>query len=179
MESKNIYLNNSSFMKTFLLLTALLTFNASFAQTSFISRKNGPLEFVELDHGLAHVVKGQEEKLKNSPTGTHSWLDDFEITQVTDSIQATPKANFGVVYMIKAKDTADIKVEIEWIYPAKITNEKGEKFKSIKYSTTRPTNVPSASSYSLDAPYELVKGNWTMNIYIENKKVYSKTFFLY
>jgi len=43
----------------------------------------------------------------------------------------------------------------------------------------RPTNTPSASSYSLDEPYEMVKGDWKMNIYIENKRVCSKVFVLY
>ena len=162
---------------SFFLLLILIVTN-SFAQTIVKSKKNGPLEFVELDHGIAQVVKGTVEKQANSPTGTRGWLEDFAIIKVTDSIEIIPKANFGVVYMVKAKDTVDIEVVIEWIYPGTVTNEKGAKFKSIKYSTTRPTNIPSASSYSLDAPYEMIKGNWEMNIYLEKKKVYTKTFFL-
>jgi hypothetical protein len=90
-----------------------------------------------------------------------------------------PKANFGVVYIVNGRDKINIDVVIEWIFPEKITNDKGEKFKSIKYTTKRPTNIPSASSYSLDEPYEMVKGDWKMNIYIENKRVCSRTFVLY
>ena len=153
--------------------------NPSFAQTTIVSKTKGTLEFIELDYGVAQVVDSITEILKNTPTGTHGWLKDFAISKVSDSIQVLPNAKFGVVYWVKAKDTVDINVVIEWVYPKKIINEKGEKFKSIKYSTTRPTNIPSASSYSLDAPYEMVKGDWQMNIYIENKKVYSKTFVLY
>jgi hypothetical protein len=166
-------------MKLVILLTSLLFINPSFAQTTVVSKTNGLLEFNELDHGLAEVVDGTTEIFKKSPTGTHGWLKDFVITEVTDSIHAVSKANFGVVYMIKAKDTVDINVDIEWIYPKKITNEKGEKFKSIKYTTKRPTNIPSAPSYSLDAPYEMVKGNWKMNIYLEGKLMYTRTFFLF
>jgi hypothetical protein len=166
-------------MKIITLLLAMLIGSNAFAQTSVSSKKNSVLEFVELDHGLANVVRERVEKLDNTPTGTHGWLKDFVITNVTDSIEILPKANFGVVYMVKAKDTVDIDVIIEWIYPEKITNEKGEKFKSVKYTTKRPTNIPSASSYSLDAPYEMVKGNWELNIYLEKKKVYTRTFFLY
>ena len=162
-----------------MLLSTVLLISASFAQTTVVSKAHGLLEFVELDHGLADVVDGSVEKLRTSPTGSHGWLKDFEITKVTDSIHAILKANFGVVYMVKARDTVDINVVIEWIYPETIINEKGGKFKSIKYITKRPTNIPSASSYSLDAPYELAKGNWEMNIYLENKLMYSKTFFLY
>jgi hypothetical protein len=121
---------------------------------------------------------GEPKKLA-IPTGTHTWLKDFEIINKSDSIQVLPKANFGVVYIVSAKDTVDIEVVIEWIYPEKITNDKGEKFRSIKYRTKRPTNIPSASSYSLDELYEMVKGDWKMNIYIENKKVCSRIFVLY
>lgn len=131
-----------------------------------------------MDHGLAQVVGGQVLESKKSPTGTRGWLDDFTIIDVTDTILIAPKANFGVVYIINATDTVDITVDIEWVYPEKITNEKGEKFKSFRYSTQRPTNTPSASSYSLDAPYEMVKGDWTMNIFVEKKKLFSRTFFL-
>ena len=166
-------------MKVISTLLTLFFFQTAFSQTTISSKTHGILEFKELDYGLAKVKDGTTEKLNSSPTGTHGWLEDFEIINTTDSIQALPKANFGVVYIVNAKDTVDIDVVIEWIYPEKITNEKGEKFKSIKYTTKRPTNIPSASSYSLDAPYETIKGDWKMNIYIDNKRVCSKTFVLY
>jgi len=166
-------------MKIVFTFLTLLIFQTTFSQTTVRSKSFGTLEFKELDYGLAKVKGGTTEKLSNSPTGNHGWLEDFEIINKTDSIQALPKANFGVVYIVNAKDTVDIDVVIEWIYPKKITNDKGEKFKSIKYTTKRPTNIPSASSYSLDESYEMVKGNWEMNIYIENKRVCNRTFVLY
>lgn len=166
-------------MKIIVTLAACLFFNSVIAQTTVESKRYGTLQFVELDHGLAKVVGREVEASDKTPTGTHGWLEDFVIVDVTDSIRVLPQANFGVVYMVKAIDTVEIDVDIEWIYPEKITNEKGKGFTSIKYTTKRPTNIPSASSYNLDAPYEMVRGNWAMNIYLENKKVYSKTFFLY
>jgi hypothetical protein len=166
-------------MRKTIFLAALLWVISSHAQTSIISKSFGPLKFIELDHGLASVVEDVEQKTTNSPTGTHGWLKDLVIVKVTDSIQVVKKANFGVVYQINSKDTVDIDVKIEWIYPLEIINEKGQKFKSIKYSTSRPTNTPSASSYSLDELYEMVKGNWLLNIYIEDKKVFSRSFVLY
>jgi hypothetical protein len=166
-------------MKYLSLFIAFIVTFPAFSQTIVDSRRYGPLQFNELEFGLANVKGRVTEKLSNSPTGTHGWLDDFEIIQKTDSIRVLPKANFGVVYIVNSKDTVDIEVVIEWIYPKKITNDKGEKFKSIKYSTRRPTNIPSASSYSLDEPYEMVKGKWKMNIYIGEKRVCSRTFVLY
>ena len=166
-------------MKIMVLLCSMLMVNISYAQTIVQSKAHGSLSFIELEYGQAKVVAGTTEKQENSPTGTRGWLEDFQIIRQTDSIQIALKANFGVVYMVKAKDSVEIDIDIEWIYPEKIKNDKGEKFKSIRYNTKRPTNIPSASSYSLDAPYEMIKGNWKMNIYMENKKVYTKTFVLY
>lgn len=162
----------------FVLSTCLLCISAS-AQTTIVSKTAGLLEFVELEYGIGQKVDGIIVNDKNSPTGTRGWLEDYVITKVTDSVPMVRKANFGTVYMVKAKDTVDIDVQIEWIYPEKITNEKGEKFKSIKYTTQRPTNIPSGSSYNLDEPYEMVKGKWTMNLYVENKKMYTRSFVLY
>jgi len=166
-------------MKIIFTFLTLFIFQTTFSQTTVDSKLYGALKFQQLDYGLAKVKDRTTEKLSTSPTGSHGWLKDFEIINKTDSIENLPKANFGVVYIVNAKDTVDIDVVIEWIYPKKITNDKGEKFKSIKYTTKRPTNIPSASSYSLDEPYEMVKGNWEMNIYIENKRVFNKTFTLY
>ncbi|CAD0006396.1 DUF3859 domain-containing protein [Flavobacterium salmonis] len=166
-------------MKIVYTLFSFFILQTIISQTTVKSKTYGNLDFKELDYGQANVKGRKTEELKNSPTGTRGWLQDFEIIKKTDSIEAVKKANFGVVYMVTAKDTVDINIDIEWIYPEKITNDKGEKFKSIRYTTKRPTNIPSASSYSLDEPYELIKGNWQMNIFIENKRVYSKTFVLY
>jgi hypothetical protein len=67
----------------------------------------------------------------------------------------------------------------EWIYRKSIQKEKGDKFKSIRYITKGPINTPFASSYSMDAPYEMVVGPWMVNLYIEDKLVYSRPFYLY
>lgn len=166
-------------MKIIYTLLSFFILQTIFSQAIIKSKSYGTLELKELDYGLAKVEDGITEQVNNTPTGTHGWLKDFAMIKTTDSIKVVKKANFGVVYIVKAKDTVDLAIDIEWIYPEKIINSKGEKFKSIKYTTQRPTNIPSASSYSLDEPYELVKGKWEMNLYIENKRVYSKTFILY
>ncbi len=165
-------------MKLLFFLALCLTMSFSFAQTTVVTKQYGTLEFTELDHGIASKVEGTTEAAK-TPSGTHGWLADFVITDVTDSIPLIHKKTFGVVYIMGAKDAMDVGVDIEWIYPQKIKNDKGEKFKSIRYSTRRPTNIPSASSYSLDQDYEMVKGKWVLNIYVEDKKVFSRAFILY
>lgn len=165
-------------MKLTLFIIALFSSINLFAQNTISSKKNGTLTYEMMSYGIMNAVEGTVEKSK-TPTGTHGWLADLGLQKETDSIPIKPKQNFGIIYIVKAKDTTDIEIDIEWIYPAKIVNEQGESFKSIRYPTKRPTNTPSGSSYSLDAPYEMVKGKWTINIYVENKKVGTKSFIVY
>lgn len=160
----------------YLFLLALLISQAGFSQKT---GKYGDLKFEEINYGRVVTKNGTIRETKDSPTGKHRWGDNLKLIRTTDSIPIFKNAAFGVIYNIKAKDTIDIDVDVEWIFPKTITNDKGQQFKSIRYTTKRPTNILSASSYTLEERYEMIKGNWILNIYIENKQVYSKTFVLF
>jgi hypothetical protein len=150
-----------------------------FAIVNSYSQNSKAIEFVEINYGMVKVSRERTEIQANSPTGSRGILESFEFINITDSVPAVLKNNFGIEYMLKATDSTEIDVTIEWIYPEKIINTEGKKFKTIKYTTQRYTNEPTFSSYSLDEPYELVKGKWKMNIYAYNKLLYSKTFILF
>jgi hypothetical protein len=166
-------------MRIAFLVISILCSVQLFAQKTFDSKKYGTLKFTVLYYGITKGFGGQDDQMAGTPTGTHRWLDDLDLIKKTDSIPMELKQSFGLIYQVEAKDTFDMDVDIEWIYPKKITNEKGEEFKSIRYTSKRPTNIPSGSNYSLNAPYEMVKGKWTVNIYIDDKKMTSKTFIVY
>lgn len=160
-------------------MKSLLFIVSFFSLVSINAQKNKTVEFVEINHGMLKVGGEKTQVLANSPTGSRGLLETFEFIKVTDSVPAVLKNNFGIEYMLKTPDSTDIDVTIEWIYPEKIENNEGKKFKSIKYTTQRYTNEPTLSSYSLDEPYEVVKGTWTMRIYAYSKLLYTKSFVLY
>ena len=85
----------------------------AFAQTTVRSKKFGDLIFQELAYGIANTTRERDEIQKNSPTGNRGWLKDYELIEQTDSVEMAPKVNFGVVYQVDARDTVDIKVDIE------------------------------------------------------------------
>jgi Domain of unknown function (DUF3859) len=171
--NKMILLKQIKRMKIFFLILSLFVFLNGHSQS------NKAVEFVEINHGMVKVSRERTEIQINSPTGSRGILESFEFIKITDSVPAILKNNFGIEYMLKTADSTEIDVTIEWLYPEKITNTEGKKFKTIKYTTQRYTNEPTFSSYSLDEPYELVKGKWKMNIYAYEKLLYSKTFILY
>lgn len=95
-------------MKLLFVLSAFLCSYCTYAQKTVASKTAGPLEFVELEYGIGQKVDGTTVKDNASPTGSRGWLQDYAIIKTTDSVQIERKANFGVVYMVKAKDTVDI-----------------------------------------------------------------------
>jgi len=167
-------------MRLIILLISVSLFSMCSAQTNLTTV--GDVKFTELNYGIANGVRANSDLngivVKPAVGVGNNTLSQFEIVKKTDSVEAKMKAKFGIEYMFTAKDTMDIYVDIEWIYP-KVLENNGRKFKSIRYTTKRPTNIPSASSYTIDDNFELVKGNWTEKIYYQDKLVDTRVFILY
>lgn len=168
-------------MKLIALLISISFLNICSAQSN-TNLTTEDVKFVELNYGIANATRIASDSdgviVKPAVDVSNNMLSQFEIVKKTDSVETKMKAKFGIKYMFTAKDTMDIYVDIEWIYPKTVKNN-GKKFKSIRYTTKRPTNIPSASSYSIDDDFELIKGNWTENIYYQDKLVDTRVFILY
>lgn len=144
-------------MKIFLLFTALSIAQFTYSQVS--------VEFKELDYGLGKVERGERSS--------------FNFVKRTDSIPLELKASFGISYMLQAEDSVDIDFEIEWLFPKKMIDSKGKKSKSLRYTTKKPTNTHLAHTYTFDEPFEMLEGQWILNIYFEKKKLFSRSFLVY
>ena len=158
-------------MKILLLAIAIAFSQLTYSQIS--------IEFAELDYGLAQVGDRRPMKADNVPTGERNVSTTLDFVEHTDSIQIAPKASFGIMYMLKAIDSVDINVDVEWIFPKKMVDDKGNKYKSIRYTSKKPTNTELGNTYTFDEQYEMIEGKWILNIYYENKKLFSRTFIVY
>lgn len=138
------------------------------------------VQFEELAFGLAARTENTDRiEAADLPTGQRNIANNLEFVQSTDSIQLQPKGSFGIMYMLKAADSVDIKVDVEWIFPKKMVDKEGNKYKSIRYTTTKPTNTELGNTFTLDEAYEMIEGKWTLNLYVDNKKLFSRSFFVY
>lgn len=118
----------------------------------------------------------EQEQMAGSPTGTHGVIEQQSLIEKTQSVEAKIGAAFGVEYKLAGKKNDTIPIELEWVFPSDMTDQKGNRYSSIRYPVDLPANLVNASVYSLDNDYEVLKGTWTLNIYYHDKVIFSRKF---
>lgn len=133
----------------------------------------------EINYGESYAEKVYRTTMKNSPSGTHNVSsEELKIIKRTDTIKAVLGAQFGVEYELLSKKNELTDIEITWIFPSGMTDQKGNPIPELKYSTTKITNAYTYSNYTLEGENEVVKGTWTFIISKKGKELYRKNFFL-
>tara|TARA_B100000809_G_scaffold86653_1_gene85017 strand:- start:9978 stop:10256 length:279 start_codon:yes stop_codon:yes gene_type:complete len=87
-----------------------------------------------------------------------------------------PNIEFGIEFIVKAKKSKAIKIDIVLTYPTPIKNEKGQIFRNYKDHEKIWTNDKTWTGYVLNKDYELVPGLWTYEVFYKDKLLYTKIF---
>jgi len=138
------------------------------------------IEFKEIGYGLTSSEVLVEQKLENSPSQKHLTTDfSANLKKQTDSIPAKIGTQFAIVYKLKAKNSGLIPVNIVWKYPKGMKDNNGKELTETSYVIQKETNIETYSNYTLEGDNELIKGTWTFQMFIGEKILYEKEFYLY
>lgn len=161
------------------LICIILIFFSGCSNTNKVN-ENKPisLEVKELEFGICETKTVVNEQMENSPSGTYTLSRGFKIVDKTDSITAKLGQKFGVKFIMQSDVNKNLSIEQVWIFPETITNDKGEKFKELRYTVNKPTNEKTYSTYTLEKNFEVVKGEWIYQMFYNDSKIYEKTFYL-
>jgi hypothetical protein len=136
-------------------------------------------EFVEISYGIYKSNNSTKDGAVSTPSIEHSVLEGISLVKKTEKITAALGTEFGVAYTLKSNLQDTILLEIEWIYPKEIIDpENNSKVKSIRYGIELPTNFVNNSNYTLEKHFEVVKGDWQLNIYLNRNLLYKRKFTL-
>ena len=120
-----------------------------------------------------------KDAIVGSASIEHSVLDSVLLIKRTEKITARLGIEFGVEYILKSSLNDTISLDIEWIYPKEIIDPVDKKkVKSIRYGIDLPANFINNGNYKLENAFEVVKGNWQLNIYYKSKLIYRRKFIL-
>jgi hypothetical protein len=163
-----------------ILLTTILCFAASsvFSQYNNNPEKKQLYQFVLLAHGLSASKTPVTHKKDSSAWGDGPY-QFFKVIQTTDSVPAKLNTVFGIEYKLTGIDNPDVHYTEEWLYPSPLKESDGRKYASYKTNGTISVNKNNSCSYVLEKPNELLKGTWTLNLYIEGKLLFSHKFIVY
>jgi len=159
----------SFFTALYLMLGLYITANAQQKEANF--------KLSEISYGIYQSQTVEKEAMAESPSGDHKVVTKQVLLKKTEKIPAKIGAEFGTEYKLTGNTKEVVTLQLEWIFPHEITDPvKKVSFKSIKYPIDLPVNATNASTYSLDNDFEVVKGTWQLNIYYNDKIIYSKKF---
>ena len=160
---------------TFLILIILFLFSCK----TKITTDSSTVKIKELSYGTSSSKILTTEHLKNSPSGNHIVSDyKLNIIKKSDDVEAKIGVQFGSEYIIYAKENKPIELTIKWTYPKGVTDKMGKELFETKYNIIKMTNEYSYSNFTIEDKNELVKGDWILEIFTDNSKLYKRVFHL-
>lgn len=136
-----------------------------------------------LDFGLYSATTNKQQAAPGSAAGTMNIVGNIAFYQHTDKVPARVGTRFGVKYaVVGSPDGAEVELQVVWRLPEPgLRNPKtGNVYRETHQTMTRVIgDRDNVRGYSLDAEWELVPGNWTLELWSGDRKLASRTFTLY
>jgi len=154
------------------LLSVLTMYNIMYSD-------NIKFQFVEKSYGSYNSNSSIKDGKILGTDIDHSVIDTAFIIENTEKIKDKLGTEFGVEYLLSSKSNEILPLDIEWIFPKEMIDPaNNKKIKFIKYRIYLPTNFVNNGNYSLEKEFEIIKGEWVLNIYYEDKVIYNRKFIL-
>ena len=151
---------------------------STLTQTSS-AQQNPPFKLKEISYGIYTSRTIAREAIADSVSISHGQVAGQTLVTQTDQVPAKLGTQFGSEYQLTGSAKDSVTLEIEWIYPREVNDTvKHTHYRSIRYPIVMPANAANASSYSLDENFELIRGIWILNIFSDNKKIFTRKFHL-
>jgi hypothetical protein len=156
-------------MRVSLILAGVILFLSSCAGVN-----NTPTQISDLnllDYGLMKInVKKTIEK-STTASGKYNVTDGVEFIETTSNITAKKKTTFGIKYQVNGTPTGrKVDLTVKIIHP-KI---KGKTVSTAKVKGT--IGSWRSTFYTFDEDYELVEGEWRIQVWFENSMLLEKAF---
>lgn len=162
---------------TIALLMSWLPAKCADVQNSQI-HENAKVERIDvLDYGIYTADKTTSEI---SDAGlTHNTVNNIQYIASTDTIPAQVGIKFGFRYILGGEpDGGRVRIKQVTIYPtAGITNPKTGLLYTHSFTATYGIGPrPIFAGYDIDAPWEMVPGVWTIQLWVGEKKLAEQNF---
>ncbi|MFC1488342.1 DUF3859 domain-containing protein [Thermodesulfobacteriota bacterium] len=134
------------------------------------------------DYGIYTAVVKKEIKDKNLVGGGFSKIKQIQFIERTTKIPATQNLTFGFQYLIKGRPQGGkIKIRKTTIFPsAGLKNPKtGKTGYKNEVDLTAKIGEKVCEGYRFDEEWEMVPGNWTIQLWYKDRKLAEENFNVY
>ena len=150
----------------------------SFAASAFAAT----VERIDVvDAGTYRIETGDKTQEANTPTGEITAVDNSVLVEATDTIVASPGAEFGFRYVVIG-EPAGGEVELDFVitYPATGLTDPatGTTLHESRYSAAKTIGKREYLGYGLESDWEAVPGEWRFEIWHDGRMLAKHAFTL-
>ena len=135
-----------------------------------------------VEFGLYEAKKEEARSDPGTPSGRTSIISGVAFYEATTRVPARLGTGFGIRFVpVGAPEGAAAPIRVVWRLPAPgLRNPKsGNTYRESTSNTDVAIGVPRVRGYSLDEDWEIVTGDWTIELWNGERKLLSRTFTLY
>ncbi len=156
-------------MRVSIFLTTIVLFLSSCAGVNSPPTQISDIKL--LDYGLMKINVKETIEKSTTASGKYNVTDGVEFLERTTNITAKKKNTFGIKYQVNGTPAGrKVDLTLKVIHP-KI---KGKTLSSARVKGT--IGSWRSSFYTFDKDYELVEGEWKMQVWFESSMLLEKTF---
>ncbi len=127
------------------------------------------------------IYSGRTESSRpqdGTATGTINTVVDLKLVTQTERIPARVGTRFGFGYEVagRPRDATARMTFITRFPPQGVVNAKGTMYFQNEFEASVPVGVETTRTYTFDEPWELVTGEWTLEIHYRGRKLAEKRF---
>ena len=161
-------------MKRNLLIFLILTGATSYAMA------DQSISIKILDYGIAGASDTSREDNKDVISGYITSGKNITIKETTERIPATMGINFGFHYLVMSAEDKNIVLDVKVLHPP-LTNPNTQETKVSDEWQERAHCLmfKGFEGWTFDNDWELVPGEWIVQIYYKGEKLVEKSFVIY
>jgi hypothetical protein len=144
-------------------------------------RSQAKVDTVEiLEWGIYTSEVRDDVEAEGTVQGTWRLVEKVNVIAQTDSIPAKVGTHFGFWFVVKGEPKGEeILITFVNFLPGLKNPKKDEVLYEERYMSIVRIGEPSFKGYSFDFDWETVPGEWTFQIYHEDKELAKKSFVVY
>ena len=135
-----------------------------------------------LEFGLYEAKKEDSRADPGTTTGRTNIVSSVVFYETTTRIPARRGMGFGIRYLVVgAPEGTTVPIRVVWRLPAPgLRNPKsGNTYRESTSNIDVAIGTPRLRGYSLDEDWEIVTGDWTIELWSGERRLLSRTFTLY
>ena len=130
-----------------------------------------------IEYGIFEAQKTKVVEEKDTSTGYRTLLDNIKLIKETDTIPAAVGTQFGIRYIVEGEPNgAQVEISVKFLHPQTVNPTNNKTVTLEQFHKQLPIGETSYSCWIFEYDWELVPGEWIIQIWSGDRKFAEQAF---